>query len=79
MVRLGCARWSTEEELKISSEKIKFFDDQRKRIINGDEMSFGLDTESNKLGGRLWMHYTANCIRDTGEGDQHSSTKMTIF
>jgi len=31
------------------------------------------------LGGRPGMHYTANAIQDSGEGDQHSSTKLTIF
>ena len=79
MVRLKCARWSTKEELENCNEKIKWFDDQRTRVINGDEMSFGLDTDSNNLGGRPGMQYSANAVRDAGSADQHSSTKMTIF
>ena len=49
MVKLKCARWATKDELETCCEKIKWFDDQRKRIINGDKMSFGLDTDSNNL------------------------------
>ena len=79
MVNLKCARWSTEEELEVSNEKIKWFDDQRVRVINGDEMSFGFDSDSNNLGGRPAMNYSADAVRDAGEADQHSSTKMTIF
>ena len=79
MVKLKCARWATEEELETCSEKIKWFDDQRARVINGDEMSFGLDTDSNNIGGRPAMNYSADGVRDAGEADHHSSTRMTIF
>ena len=79
MVRFKFARWSTKQELETCNERIKWFDNQRKRVINGDEISFGLDTDSNNLGGRPTMHYVANDVKDAGEADQHSSTKMTIF
>ena len=42
-------------------------------------MSFGLDSDSNNLGGRPAMQYSANTVRDAGSADQHSSTRMTIF
>ena len=40
MVKKKLVRWSTEDELKVCNDKIKWFDDQRKRAItNADEMS----------------------------------------
>ena len=42
-------------------------------------MLFGLDADSNNLGGRPGMHYSANAIQNSGKGDQHLSTKLTIF
>jgi hypothetical protein len=60
---------------EIHGERIKWKADQVHRVINGDEMSFGLDADSNNLGGRPVMYFIAEEIREAGEADQHSATK----
>jgi hypothetical protein len=79
LVEQDFARRATPDEIEIDGELIKWFDNQRIRGMNFDEVSFSLDYSSNGQGGRPPSLFLADGVQRAGEGGQKSSYKVTFF
>ena len=79
LVEKGFARLATDAEKEVDGERIKWKSGQAKRGINADEMSWGLDSQANGLGGRPPMVLMTPMLKSSGYSTQHSSIKMTFF
>ena len=79
LVDNGFARLATKEEKEQTNENIKWYDDQRNRGMNGDEMAWGLDADANGLGGRPGATFITDLLKNSGQASQHSATRVTLF
>ena len=72
------AKYSTKEEFEESGEYVKFFPGQGDRIINADEMGFGLGDGDNSIGGRPVMEQYNSELPKPGKAGHKSSNKATF-
>ena len=79
VVEIGMARQSTREEFEESGEYVKFYPGQADRIINADEMGFGLSNEDNSKGGRPAMEQYNPNLPNSGNASHKSSSKTTFL
>ena len=79
LVEKGFARLATAEERATDGEQVKWFEDQRRNGGNFDEMGFGLGKDANGLGGRQPTQFVFQEIRNSGEPDQQSNIRVTLF
>jgi hypothetical protein len=78
-VEKGFARRSSGDELQKDGEQIKWYEDQKTRGMNWDEMRWSFDYSKNGQGGRPPTIFVANKLQNVGEGAQKSSYSCSIM
>jgi len=78
-VALGFGQKSTNEEERTAHGNVVFYEGQRRRIIQFNEMGFHLDGKKNGKGGRPAAVPTNPNIPESGEPTNHSSQKVTCL
>ena len=79
VVELGFARWPFGEEEKAIEGNVVFFDGQKRRIVQFDEMGFSLDGSKNGKGGRPAAMLSNPALMEPDTPTNKSSQKITCM
>jgi hypothetical protein len=78
-VRLGFARWPTDDYEKAEKGHVVFYPGQENRIANFDEVHFALDGTDEHAGGRPSATPSTDVINESGKPAQKSSKACTLM